>query len=65
MSMRERMISVSISMPPELAQRLRVLAAQKDESRSRFVCDVLTKALSTNDVVQVQSEEQEVYDGEE
>ena len=43
--MRERTIPISISMLPKLAQRLRVLAAEKDKSRSQFVCEVLERAL--------------------
>jgi predicted DNA-binding protein len=44
--MRSRVVPVSISMPPELAHRVRVLAARQDKSRSKFVCDVLEKSLT-------------------
>lgn len=45
MSRAKRVISVSISMPPALARRIRVQAAQEDKSRSRFVCEVLERVL--------------------
>jgi len=41
--MREKVIPVSISMPPSLARRIRVLAAQEGKSRSRFVCEILER----------------------
>jgi len=47
--MRNRTIPVSISMPPALALRLRVLAAQKNKSRSQLVCELLEEALPPDD----------------
>jgi predicted DNA-binding protein len=47
--MRNRTVPVSISMPPKLALRLRVLAAQNNRSRSQLVCELLEKALHPAD----------------
>lgn len=46
----KRVIPVSISMPPDLAQRIRVLAAQEGKSRSRFVCEMLERTLPLTNV---------------
>lgn len=43
--MRKRVVPVSISMPPDLALQLRVLAAQKNRSRSQLVCEMLRKVM--------------------
>ena len=59
----KRVIPVSISMPPDLAQRIRVLAAQEGKSRSRFVCEVLERAFPLADIggaTQAQQQKQEV-----
>ena len=45
----KRLIPVSISMPPALARRVRVQAAQEDKSRSQFVREVLERALPPED----------------
>jgi len=45
----KRVIPVSISMPPALARRIRIRAAQEDKSRSQFVCEVLERALPPED----------------
>ena len=46
--MKRNTVAVSIAMPPELALQLRIAAAVKNESRSKFVCDMLTATLAKN-----------------
>lgn len=48
--MSARVVPISISMSPQLARRIRVLAAQEDKSRSRFICEVLEWALTTGNI---------------
>lgn len=62
----KRVISVSISMPPGLARRVRVQAAREDKSRSQFVCEVLERELSSSDVhaQQRRTEAEEVCHGD-
>ncbi|MDY6877364.1 MAG: hypothetical protein SWK90_14330 [Chloroflexota bacterium] len=47
---REEVIPISISMPPDPTRRTRVLAAQEGKSRSRFVCEVLQRVLPPADI---------------
>ena len=48
--MREKVIPISISMPPDPTRRTRVLAAQKGKSKNRFVCEVLQQVLPPADI---------------
>ncbi len=41
----DRVVPVCITMPPTLARNLRVMAAMRDKSRSKFVVEVLEQAL--------------------
>jgi len=41
----ESVVPISISMPPTLAWRIRVLAARQNKSRSQFVREVLENVL--------------------
>lgn len=45
----QRIVPVSIAMPFRLAQRLRVLAALENKSRSQFVRETLERALPPTD----------------
>ncbi len=52
--MRERVIPISICMTPSLARRIRVRAAQRDMSRSRWICEVIEGVLRADDVSPVE-----------
>jgi len=43
----KKVVPISIAMPINLARRLRVLAAQKNQSRSKFVREVLKQAVAS------------------
>lgn len=49
----ERIVPISIAMTKSMARRIRVLAAQRDQSRSEFVRDVLKPVLEDTNSVPV------------
>ena len=45
MSKNQKIVTVSIVMPPEMARKARVCAAQQGKSRSEFVREAIVRAL--------------------
>ena len=46
----ERVELISITLPPDLAWQLRILAAHENKSRSQFVRELLEKAILRRDL---------------